>query len=328
MASEAHSPMTSITNEVGIDVHKASLQVSIDKGKPFNVANDQPGIEHILLPQIPKGSTVHVEASGGYERLLRRLLEEHGIACKLHNPRKIERLADVLGRPAKTDNLDAILLCQAGPLVKGHEDRGHEQEKLSDVSRAIESLKVSRSEFKKQAQKPGLPPCCAKAYAGSILHLDKEIKKLEKALLEAILKSKYESQYKLALSVNCIGPATAATLVSELPPNLYQASAHQIVAYGSLAPKDDSSGKRNGPKHLAPGNMHIKNAMYMPAMVAIKTQEWARGLYKRLRSKGRAHQQAIAAVMRKLLERVIVVIQRGTAYQPAPPKKPQTQNVA
>jgi transposase len=320
MASEAQTLMISITNEIGIDVHKATLQVSIDSAKSFCVANDQSGIG-VLLPQIPKGATVHIEASGGYERPLRRILKKEGITCKVHNPRKIERLADALSRPAKTDNLDAILLCEAGPLVKGYEARSLEQEKLNDMSRAIESLKVSRSEFKKQAGKPELPSCCAKAYAASIKHLDTEIKKLEKAFFQCIQKSSYKGQFELAKSVNCIGPITAAILVSEFPANFYNATPRQLVSYGSLAPKDDSSGKRNGQKHLGAGNMHIKGVMYMPAMTALKTEIWAKALYKRLLQRGRCHQQAIVAVMRKLLERVIVVIQRGTAYQAVPPKK-------
>jgi transposase len=316
--------MKSISNSVGIDVHKDNLRVSISKAKPFKVDNCPEGIAG-LLPRIPEGSVVHVEASGGYERLLRHTLRANGIECKLHNPRKIDRLADPLGRPAKTDDLDAIHLCEAGPLVKGFQDKSAEQEKLCDMSRTIESFKESRSEFLKQSKKPGLPADCVKAFAMSVQHLDKEIKKLEKALLLAIHKSKYRVQYELAISVNCIGPITAATLVCEFPVNIYEATPHQLVSYGGLAPKDDSSGKRNGPRHLAPGNMHIKHVMYMAAVAAIATQQWAKDLYARLKARGRCHQQAIVAIMRKLLERVVVVIQRGTAYQAVRPKNSQIQ---
>jgi transposase len=317
--------MKSITNSVGIDVHKSNFRVSINQEKPFKVDNCVEGIA-CIVPMIPEGAVVHVEASGGYERLLRHTLKENGIACKLHNPRKIDRLADPLGRPAKTDDLDALHLCEAGPLVKGFQDKSADQEKLCDLSRTIESFKDSRSEFKRQAQKPGLPSDCIKAFATSVQQMDKAIKKLEKTLLLAIQKSKYKEQYELALSVTCIGSITAATLVSELPVNLYEATPQQLVAYGGLAPKDDSSGKRNGPKHLAPGNMHIKHAMYMPAMAAIATQQWAKSLYARLKARGRCHQQAIAAIMRKLLERVVVVIKRGTAYEAVRPKNLQVQN--
>ena len=52
----------------------------------------------------------------------------------------------------------------------------------------------------------------------------------------------------------------------------------------------------------------------MPALSAVRHQAWAKALYARLRAKGRTHQQAIVAVMRKLLHGIWIVLQRRVAF--------------
>lgn len=83
---------------------------------------------------------------------------------------------------------------------------------------------------------------------------------------------------------------------------------------------DDASGKRNGPKHIKKGNVHLKAAMYMPAVWAIGNEPWAKALYTRLKAQGKTHDQAIIPVMRKLLIIVVAVIKRGSPFV-APSKK-------
>ena len=84
---------------------------------------------------------------------------------------------------------------------------------------------------------------------------------------------------------------------------------------------DRSSGKHNPPARLGRGNTHLKAALYMPAVTALRREEWAKNLYARLRQKGRTHDQAIVPIMRRLLTRVVVVLKRGTPWEDEPPKR-------
>ena len=115
-----------------------------------------------------------------------------------------------------------------------------------------------------------------------------------------------------------MGPATARVLLCELPEDLPERTPAQICSYCALAPLDDSSGARRGPARLGQGNRRVKAALYMAAMCAVRTQRWAKELYARLRSKGRAHQQAICAVMRRLLLRAVAVLKRGSPWKDEP----------
>ena len=67
--------------------------------------------------------------------------------------------------------------------------------------------------------------------------------------------------------------------------------------------------------------MHLKAALYMPALNVMSRQQWANDTYKRLRAKGLEHQQAIVPIMRKLLLQIVAVLKRRTPWQGVPPPK-------
>ena len=83
---------------------------------------------------------------------------------------------------------------------------------------------------------------------------------------------------------------------------------------------DDSSGKRTGPARVGRGNPRLKKGLYMSAVTAISHREWAKSLYARLMAKGKTHDQAMVAIMRRILLRVVCVIHRGSTWQVEPQK--------
>src|SRR5688572_29257430 len=103
--------MNILAPQVGIDVDKSSLVFSIESGKPFRIDNAEDAIRS-CAGRLPAGSQIHLEASGGYERLVRRILEEAGFPVHVHNPLKTRRLAQARGTRAKTDPLDAQALAR------------------------------------------------------------------------------------------------------------------------------------------------------------------------------------------------------------------------
>ena len=56
----------------------------------------------------------------------------------------------------------------------------------------------------------------------------------------------------------------------------------------------------------------------MPALACLAAQGWAGELYRRLSAKGRAHRQALVAVMRRRLVRIVAVLKRGTPWEERP----------
>lgn len=307
----------SIVASIGIDVSKDMLDISLDGARPFRIANDPASCAQ-LAERLTRPCTVHLEASGGHERLVRRALEAAGIPVRTLDPLKARRLWQSQARHAKTDSIDAKCLAKTGPLLPAKAPKSLQREALCDHSRAIEALKTSASEFLVRAGAAQLDPEAKAAYLEAADGLKAQAQKLEKRFLQRIKKSTDQQRFNLAKSVPGAGDRLARVCACELPEDLSPYSSAQICSYAGLAPIDASSGKRTGKARLGRGNSRLKAALYMPAVSAIRHQTWAKELYARLRAKGRLHQQAIVAVMRRLLVRVAAVLKRGSPWKDEP----------
>jgi transposase len=315
--------MESITR-VGIDASLEILDVLIDRAenRRFQVPNNLDGVKK-LKAELKKGKfLIAIEASGRYEALARHELEAAGHTVKLQNPRQVRRLAEGLGIQAKTDSLDAEVLARTAELCATNEPRSKEREALGDVSRAIDTMKVLRAGYLRRAKVPGLCPVALKAFKNVAKTFQAEIKKLESEFVKLVKASSFKDRYRCALSVPNVGPNLARVAVCELPEHLENWNIRQLSSYAGVAPIDNSSGKRVGapkvPKHK---NVHLKGALFMPAMGAINRDAWAAGTYARLRARGVEHQKAVVPVMHKLLLHIVSVLKRGSAWEAEPPKR-------
>jgi len=315
--------MKSITC-VGIDASKDRLDVLIDRPQKrrLSYSNDKRGIA-LLKVELGGGQyIVAIEASGRYEALVRHELEAAGHQVKLQNPRQVRRLAEGMGTQAKTDLIDAQILVRTAELCGINEPRTKERELLGDVSGAIECLKLERSGHLKRIQVPGYAPEAAKALRRVAGALEREIAKLEAEFVRLVKASSLAERFTLAQTVPCVGPNLARIAVCELPQDLEKWSIRQLSCYAGVAGLDDQSGKKNlpprVPKHK---NVHLKAALYMPAMGLIMRHAWAKSTYSRLRTRGLTHQQAIVAIMHKLLFHLVAVLKRGSAWEAEPPKR-------
>jgi len=300
--------------QVGIDVAQDWLDVSVDGGKAFRVSNDDAGIVS-LMGRLSEGATVHLEASGGYERVARRRLVEAGFVVRTLDPLKVRRSAQSKGKNGKTDSLDARHLSEEGSSLQAHPPKSGFREELCDLSRTLDQLKSAASEMKLRANVPGLDPMAVETLIAASGLLRKEAAKLEREFVKRVKSSPLKERYLLAQSIPGVGPCLARVLVCELPEDLEAFTDAQLTSYGGVAPLDNSSGKRKGKAHIGRGNARIKGALYMPALNCVQRQEWARSLYARLKAKKHEHQQAVVAVMRRLLLRAVQVLRRGTPWQ-------------
>src|SRR5690349_20685181 len=108
--------MSIVASEVGIDVSKSDLVASIDQRRAVVYANTPEGAA-LVCRELPAGSTVHMESSGGYERTVERALRASGLDVRVHNPLKARRLSEGIGPTAKTDAIDARKLSSTGKLL-------------------------------------------------------------------------------------------------------------------------------------------------------------------------------------------------------------------
>ena len=112
--------MTETETYVGIDVSKARLDVAIVPGEQtWSVANDDGGITELV--EKLKGLTpklVLLEATGGLERRVLARLVGGGLPAMAINPRNVRDFAKSLGKLAKTNRIDAIVLGRFAQAVR------------------------------------------------------------------------------------------------------------------------------------------------------------------------------------------------------------------
>ena len=91
----------------GIDVSKATLEVSISEGPVLSFENSAADIRRLLRHMKRTGVTKAVcESTGGYERLVVGKLRETALNVQVAHPVRVRAFARACGYEAKTDPLE------------------------------------------------------------------------------------------------------------------------------------------------------------------------------------------------------------------------------
>ena len=123
------------------------------------------------------------------------------------------------------------------------------------------------------------------------------------------------------LSISGVGEVLAGLVLSELPGTDILRSSAQAVAYVELNPRLHRSGSSiDRPTRISKiGNAPLRNALYMPALSAMRHNPVVAALATRLKAQGRLKGKQIAvAAMRKLLVLCFGVLKSRKPFDPAP----------
>ena len=117
-------------------------------------------------------------------------------------------------------------------------------------------------------------------------------------------------------SVPGIGSVLSAVILAELP-ELGSLGRREVAALVGVAPIDNDSGKRRGPRSIYGGRPAIRNTLYMAALVAGQHNKPLAEFRARLIKAGKKPKVAIVAVMRKLIVLANALLRDNRAYKPA-----------
>ena len=115
---------------------------------------------------------------------------------------------------------------------------------------------------------------------------------------------------KLLLSIDGLGPQSAARIIAAVGDPAGFKSAGAFAAYVGVVPGLRQSGKQSGRTRapIAPmGNARLRRALWMPVLGAVRRNPWLRAFYERLCAAGKPPKLALVAAMRKLLHAVYSV---------------------
>ena len=288
---------------VGVDVAKAFLDVAWEQ-QSWRVTNDAAGRSALVkrLSQSAGSIQVICEASGGYERALLQALQRGGIKVSLVQASRVRQYARASGVLAKTDSIDAQVLCRFGQAIRPQataEPKPH-QEKLRELEsqrRHLSRLLVAEQNRSAQLTDKTL----RRLSKGLLTRIQKQIAQIDLLLQQLIAQSpELCAKARKLTALAGVGPRTAALLLAQMP-ELGQLNRREAAALAGLAPFNRDSGTARGKRAIFGGRRAVRCGLYMAALVATRHNPILAAFYRRLRLAGKPPKLALTATMRKLL---------------------------
>ena len=304
---------------IGIDVSKRTLDVNIiPNNKCMQFKNDVDGINKLIkkCSMFPEALIV-MESTGGYEKPLAYMLHEASLNVCITNPRQVRDFAKAMGKLAKTDKIDAEVIAlfasKMEPKANVVFQKDHKEMSDNNARRRqlIEMIKMEKNRLDKSS------PSQKESIRRVLTVLENELKEINTAQEKIVVSNqKFTEKREILESVRGIGTVTAISLLAELP-ELGTLGSKQIASLAGLAPFNRDSGTLKGKRTIWGGRSSVRNALYMPTLVAIKHNVQIKVFYERLVLAGKAKKSAIIACMHKLLVIMNAMIKKSQPWSAA-----------
>jgi transposase len=310
---------TTIAQTVGVDISKLTLDVYLH---PQAIARQFPntavGIKTLLawLGQTEVHRVIF-EPTGAYHRSLERQLGDADIAMVKVNPLQARRFAEAIGQRAKTDAVDAAMLARFGAL-DALQTRPVVSQTISDMKELLVARRglvkdrvaaTNRNHVQRASLLKRLTDQRLRQVARQIATIDAALRTLCRANAEM------QARFDILVSIPAIGEATALAMLIEMP-ELGTMDNKAVASLAGLAPVARDSGQHSGKRFIRAGRAHLRQALYMPALVAIRFNADMKSKYQALRAAGKPAKLAITAIMRKLAILANVLLREQRNWKP------------
>ena len=303
---------------IGVDISKDALDAyRHPDGDRHRVAHTAAGHKELVAWIGNRTTRVVFEPTGPYHSAFERALAKAGQPAVKVNPRQARRFAEATGKLAKTDRLDAALLARMGALLELEARPLHDETiaALKQLLIAREALIKDRTATKNRE----------KALSLAVLkrHNAERLKQIERQLatIEAEIGCRIKAdtalsrRFDILVSIPGIARLTAFALLIEMP-ELGTLQPGQAASLAGLAPIARQSGRWTGHAYIRGGRANVRQALYMPALVATRFNADLKAKYDQFIAAGKPAKLAITAIMRKLLVLANALLKAGRDWEP------------
>lgn len=289
--------MKEFSKYIGLDVHKATIAVSVASGKSDEVryfgeiANTPDAVEKLIRQLRAEGSNLsfcYEAGPCGYG--LYRQIRELGWACQVVAPSLIPKRA---GDRVKTDRRDSMMLARlhrAGELTAAWVP-DEAQEALRDLTRAREDMKHLQHQARQRLQAfllrhdkryggksnwtqahmrwfesvkfdQPVQQIVFQEYVDTVLSMSKRVAAFDEQIQSAAQSSACWNVIQSLMALRGVNLLSATTIVAEIGDLKRFDGASQLMAYLGLVPSEHSSGntKRRG-GITKTGNGHVRRVL-------------------------------------------------------------------
>lgn len=330
--------MKKIVKQVlGVDVAKKELVVCLGKmhddlsaelylNKTFD--NTQKGFATLVL-WVKKHTldTLPVryvmEATGVYHESLAYFLKEAGYEVSIVLPNKISSYIKTLEIKTITDKTASQAITRFGleRMLDQWEKPKDIYKRMRQLTREREQIVEERTMVKNQLHAEQVE---AEPNKNSLNRLTERIKMLNKQEAEikkevaALVEREEEvsASVELICSIPGIGLLTAAILLAETNGYELIRNKRQLTSYAGLdvIEKESGTSVKAKPRISKRGNKHLRKAMHMAALAAIRHDERYKAVFSRIVGKTGIKMKGAVAVQRRLLEMSYTVFTSKKKY--------------
>jgi transposase len=242
------------------------------------------------------------EPTGPYHRGFERALSGKLPLVKI-NPLQARRFAQACGTYAKTDAVDARILARMGSALALEPDAPISKNQLD-----LRDLQVSRTALIKERTRlrnrgeVQTNTVLKRQIRTRLALVTRQIAELDDEIARRIAEDPETVRKRdILCSVPGLGQVATATILTFLP-EIGSLDRKQVGSLAGLVPHSRESGQWKGKTFISGGRKALRDALYMPALVATRFNPDLKAKYTALREAGKPAKVAIVAIMRKLLE--------------------------
>jgi transposase len=302
---------------IGIDICKPRLDlVVLPSGEILEFENSFDGIKQFVkrIKKL-KPTLITCEYTGGLEQPLLIACTEANLPIAVVNPKQLRDFARAMGKHAKTDAIDAVMLAEFAARM-----RPSITIPSSEHVRALEAITARRRQLLEMTTMErnrlgNAPEINARASIEAVIaFLEQQVGDLDGQILELIgADSELKALDALLQSVPGVGRVVAATLISNLP-ELGFAATSRLSALVGVAPMNHDSGSQRAKRFIRGGRGDVRAVLFMAVQSAVRFNPVLKGVYDRLVTSGKAKKVALVACMRKLLGVLNAVVRDQTPW--------------
>lgn len=327
-----------IRQSLGIDVAKDDFKVcygSINAKMEHSIIaeasfdNSAKGMEQLVIwlsAVLNSFDDLYIimEATGIYHERLCYFLHSQGFQVSVMPSGRVKKYAESLQQRSKTDLLDAKMLC-----VLGMERSVDLWEPAREVLQNLKNLSRERGQLVKEQS---ALKCKLHALEYSFDFHERvvsrlksrleliavQIKEVESEMLEMVVSDEeLNTKTSLLTSIPGISFISAMVVIAETRGFQGIKSAKQLISYTGYDVVHRESGLFKGKTSISKrGNSHIRAALYMPSLTAVRCNPTLKPFYQRLKAKKAKPIIGLVAVQRKLLCLMFTLWKSDVSYDP------------
>lgn len=308
---------TPLPQTIGIDISKATLDAHAYPGEAARQFDNTKKGHAALIKWLAPWNIERIgyEATGVYHRAFEQALADFPLVRI--NPERARRFAQAAGTLAKTDRIDAAMLARMAEALKPapRPARAHNLNQLAELANARNGLVRDRTALKNREK--NLTIALLKRQTRQRLEqIAHQIEAIDALAQEIILADpELARRQEIIVSISGLGILTAAQLIATMP-ELGSLENKEVASLAGLAPVARQSGQWKGKSFIRGGRANVRQALYMPALVAARFNPDLKAKYKQLIAKGKPAKVAITAIMRKLIIIANVLLRDNRIWTP------------